>query len=127
MQNLDLAVPISDEPEEPENRKESIGYISYRSLMISGRAIKKSGHDLILQFAGDAHDVYLAGGKRKRRVRYLTGKDAKRGQYYMLSELREARTDYQYNQILSAILLAIGNAIRDHQQAKNVAAAEVGE
>lgn len=117
MQNIDPVSPIADEPEEPESRKEAIGYVSYRSLMSSGRAIKKSGHDLILQFAGDAHDVYLAGGKRKRRVRYMTGKDAKRGQHYLLTELCEARTDHQYNQILLAILEMIGNTIRAHREA----------
>lgn len=120
MQGMDLNYTPEAAPEDAERRKEAIGYISYRSLLASGRAIKKSGHDLVLQFAGDREDIARAnGGKRKRRVRYLAGKHAKRGQSLMLAELREARTDHQYNAILLAFFEAIANTIRDHQNSGN--------
>lgn len=116
--------------ESPKKLAEARPYISYKSLISTNRAVKYSRvellaansdqrqvcHDLILQFAGDHDDLGRDNfGRRTRRIRYASKKLAREGERAFLMELRQARTDFQYNKILISILTAIRDEqIREH-------------
>jgi hypothetical protein len=122
------APPTLGPAEPPKRRADAVPYISYKSLLATSRAVRHERlelqgqnaegkiinqvvHDLVLTFAGGAEDLKRDNlGERKKKLRYKVGKDAKEGQRLLMLDLRRAKTDFQYNQILVSFLQSIRDA-----------------
>jgi hypothetical protein len=103
---------------EPESRSEARPYISARSLLVTGRAVKslprrkkEDGYRLVITFAGDHEDLQRAsGGRRKVMVRCHAKSDQQRTAMLLLADLRRAKTDHQYNQVIIGFFTAAREA-----------------
>jgi hypothetical protein len=87
------------DPKLPESRSEAQQYISYQRLVATGKDVQKRGPIIILTFAGHRDPK-----ARAIALRHRTGKAAKHSQMLMRRELRRAKSDREYNDIVQAII-----------------------
>jgi hypothetical protein len=77
-------------------------YVSHRSLLMTGRAIKRSGNRLLISTAGDGVQVVP--------IQFVSKTEASRNGSALFIELKKARSDYQYNQTLAKYFSEIRSA-----------------
>ena len=77
-------------------------YVSYESLMRTGRAVKKRGAAIILHYAGDDQERKARAGDSagKRILQFASGAIARDEQRLVLQLLSKVQSDWQYNNML---------------------------
>jgi hypothetical protein len=92
-------------------------YTSYRSLLLTGRAVKRERNYLVVSSAGDNPQTH--------RLTCASKVEAKRLRAAIATDLRQARSDGGYNEILMRILGEIRSAWPQQAALEHVHSCEV--
>lgn len=98
--------------EPPTSRSSARRYVSYRSLLLTGRAVWKQRSHVWYSSAGDNPQVL--------RLSCASGQEAKRVAGALASELRRACSDAEYNQTIVRFLAEIRQAWPDNTKIRHV-------
>lgn len=106
------------DPVEPQSRAEA-AYVSYRNLLATGRAVKSKKTYVWFSSAGSHPQIGRLACTSKRIAQQLRAS--------MFVDLKQARSDDEYNKILMTILGDIKQAWPDRAELHHVHTCETGK